>query len=329
MTENPKDTLSSGQKNRIFRTLLSKCLNLRATSKLLILTSPEFQEFAESLWQRALQIASSSFLIKSPGDGPFAARRSALLRGMLHSADVALIAGHKAPFSIKEAEWLQKQGVKLAWLACQDLSLLRRILHADHEKMGRVSRRLADVFSIGRKLEISHENGSHLEISIDAAHGFANDGCLSRTQTAVVIPGGMADVRPKAKTARGVLILQDTGALEGVGPVREPLKLFFREGRLYRIEGGEPAQKFRKRFAAEGIPKKDLSYVGVGTNHRARFGRNFIEDERAFGTVHLRIGVYSPSPASPFRNKTVLVALQNVTLTIDNHTVVEKGKICV
>ena len=317
------------RKNRLFRTLLKQCLNLKTNHRFFIVTDTEFQPFSEELWQRAREFVPGSFLIKAAGNGKDRRHFSASLREILSAADVALLAGNSLSLTPGELNKLEQQRVKLARLNCSDFELLGRVVAADYEKMNKLSRRLADVFSIGRQLEITHSNGSRLTMRIDSSKGVAEDGCLAKEKPLATIPGGMANVRPRAKSASGALILEEIGVVSGIGLIREPVRLFFKEGQLSRIEGRESAIRLRKALRTAKIPKRELAFVGVGTNRQARLSGKAIEDERALGAIHLAIGQQPIRLDSPFLQPYLLISLSRATLSIDNHVVVEKGNICV
>jgi leucyl aminopeptidase (aminopeptidase T) len=120
------------------------------------------------------------------------------------------------------------------------------------------------------------------------------------------------------------------GSIDGVGLVNEPIRLQFKDGRLARIYGNKEAQKFRDYLKANwNSTSRDLVRIGVGTNHNAKLAGDLVEDETAFGRVHLGIGHSHQAAGAPLTPDYIRVTLRNSDLEIDCRPIVRRGKLMV
>ncbi len=307
--------------------LIRDSIRLRKKESLLILANTENLENATILWQQALKIATSAFLLQVPPSSP-KSRFLSSLPLMLGQTDVLIVAGDLRWFNEKQFAALLKHGTRIAYLPLLNEILTKRSMHIDHKKLDKVSNRLAEVFSIGQTMSLNNGRDTCLEMSIKKEKGIAEIGAVRDKGTFTILPGGKAQIRPAPGSCNGVVVVD--GSIDGVGLVNEPIRLQFKDGRLARIYGNNEAQKFRDYLKANwNSTSRDLVRIGVGTNHNAKLAGDLVEDETAFGRVHLGIGHSQQAAGAPLTPDYIRVTLRNSDLEIDGRPIVRRGKMMV
>ncbi len=163
-----------------------------------------------------------------------------------------------------------------------------RIADMDFTRIGRLSRKLADILTIAKEIEISAPNGTRLRVGAGSAKGYADTGEVTRPGAFSNMPAGEACMAPESVGTEGELVVDS-----GMGVQRDdrdPLHLAIREGRCVRISGGDPALRLRRRLAVHGPEARVVAEFGIGTNDAARPSGYALEDEKVLGNIHLALG---------------------------------------
>jgi leucyl aminopeptidase (aminopeptidase T) len=125
----------------------------------------------------------------------------------------------------------------------------------------------------------------------------------------------------------GTLVVDGSLCLDELSPLREPVTVRIKRGKIVGIEGGWYAQRFKKFL-------EDLNDPYVYTHVEFSFGLNpeakcrgyFAEDEATGGTNHFGFGGSQlPSPTGVHTDLVVL----NPTTTLDGKTVLKKEKLLI
>ena len=305
--------------------ILLSCLKLQRDESLHVLCDQEFQQLAQYFWQVALRITSSVFITQVPEE--VLQGHSPAIGYFLSNADVGVILTSSVIHNITPYQKALAKGVRIAYLPKITEKTLQRIMAARPQKISNKSKKLADIFSIGKKVSVTSINGMHLTFSISHEQGIAETGLLHKRGTFSILPGGRALVRPNPGTCGGEVLIN--GSLEGVGLLRNPVILKIKEGYITKIYGGEEAQIFRRYLNSF---KKNMRYIvrlGVGTNHRARLCGHILEDERAFGTLHLGIGDSTTATSESLTPHYCCGVLLKPNLVIDGRQISQNGKFLV
>ena len=163
-----------------------------------------------------------------------------------------------------------------------------RIADMDFTRIGRLSRKLADILSIAKEIEISAPNGTRLQVGAGSAQGYADTGEVTRPGAFSNMPAGEACLAPELTGTEGELVV-DSG-MEVQRDDHDRLLLTIREGRCVRISGGVPALRLRRRLAVHGPEARLVAEFGIGTNDAARLSGYALEDEKVLGNIHLALG---------------------------------------
>lgn len=92
-------------------------------------------------------------------------------------------------------------------------------------------------------------------------------------------------------TAEGVIVVDGSIPMPGLGPIREPITCHVEGGRIVRIEGGAEAKLLESSLAAFGDERVYVvAEIGFGLNKASQISGRMLQDEGMFGTMHIGIG---------------------------------------
>lgn len=176
-------------------------------------------------------------------------------------------------------------GCRYASMPLFEVEMFYGPMDVDWHTVASMSRDLADILTEAEWAHVKAE-GTDIEFSLQNRLGIADTGLLHERGQYGNLPAGEAFVAPVEGTAHGFMTI-----LYGPDrPLEQPIKLYFRDGAVERLEGVEPY-----RFYLEDVFKtynnaRFLAELGVGTNPKAKRPDNVLEAEKILGTVHLAIG---------------------------------------
>lgn len=187
-----------------------------------------------------------------------------------------------------------------------------------------------------RRMQVSSEAGTALEISLQGAVCGGNWGYTSRPGTMTHWPGGLALAFPAAGSVNGRLVLAPGDVnLTFKRYVEQPVTLHIENDYVTRIEGaGVDAELTRSYMAAWG--DRDayaVSHVGYGLNPGARWDSMALYDKRDFNGTELRAFagnfLYSTGANEVAGRHTAGhfdLPLRNCTVGLDGQAVVQRGQ---
>ncbi len=80
------------------------------------------------------------------------------------------------------------------------------------------------------------------------------------------------------------------GSIASIGLLKKPVTLTVERGRITEIRGDEEAQKLLEILEAADENARCIAEVGLGTNPKATYIGNLVEDERVRGSGHIGLG---------------------------------------
>ena len=200
-----------------------------------------------------------------------------------------------------------------------------RIADMDFPKIGRLSRKIADILTIAKEIELTAPNGTHLHIAAEGAKGYADTGDVTQPGAFSNLPAGEAAIAPAPFGTEGELIVDSGMGVQQDD--RERIVLNIREGRAVRIIGGDSAMRLRRLLTPYGPEARIVAEFGIGTNDSARISGYALEDEKVLGTIHIALGnnlSFGGANDVPIHLDAVVY---KASVTIDGRKILENGKI--
>jgi leucyl aminopeptidase (aminopeptidase T) len=208
----------------------------------------------------------------------------------------------------------------------------------DYQKLEKVGKKLSKILKNGKKVRITHSNGTDLKLRLQRSKGnpLIDVGVMKdqydpkKGQTYSVLtnlPSGSVLTVPREDSAKGVIKF-NLPSPSGKDFAHNISLSFEKNGLVSKYSGGENFNKgFKEKF--EGETKKDKGRVAlfsIGVNPKQKTGFGY--DDSAEGVILLGIGHYSYGD----RNKTDFQfygLLDGANVSIDGSMVIEKGKLTI
>jgi leucyl aminopeptidase (aminopeptidase T) len=309
------------QLEKSVRTIIKDCLGLQARESLQIVVEESLSEIGEALWRCAKKTTPLTILSRfsqkysrEPGLPP-------ALEASLCSNDAAIILTPKR-ISRKLFEAAKQRGCRILVLNHASKELIERLSNVNFDTVANLSRRIADIFTIGRTMHITTPAGTDLKASIAKIKGNAETGFASHNGDFTYLPAGEAGVYLNSNIDGCVAIERIAGQKKALA---SPIVLHIRNGVIIQIKGGKEAEQLRKDIRKLGQNGRRVSEIGVGTNNKVVFGHSRQEDEKMYGTAHLALG---ESHATKVHGK-IIPAIKGLMMkppiTIDGRLILKEG----
>jgi aminopeptidase len=262
----------------------------------------------------------NSLLLSSRPNGQ--PQLSSFSKNLIQSAEFAVVL--LARPDAESLNWLRQQNRTRVILFPQiDDETIQPCLEADQRLIRERSRKLADILTIGRALQLTTANGTSLKMSIAHRRGNAEITPLLPDSYFAALPIGRAFLMPDINSVQGEVFLDGVAGTRG--SLSPNIYLKVADGRVTLIKGGKAADELRRRLRQAEASARQVVEIGFGLNDKARWGNSEFEDEKVLGTVHLGFGrLPSGSKISEIFAKGII---QAPSVTIDGKKIIEEGKV--
>lgn len=269
----------------ISRNLIATCLGIKEKEELVIVTDEDKRPLAEALYQAGQQLGAETVLMmmrereKSGQEPP-----QVIAEAMKH-ADVAICITKHSLTHTQARKVAAAHGTRVATMPgiTEDMFTAGAI-SADYNEVKRLTETVTEILTNGKHVRIE-KDGHTLQFSIEKRYGVPSTGMYLEAGQSGNLPSGEAYIAPVEGTANGQIVVD--GSIAGIGMVDEPHLLTVKDGRLVDGEGPVAAQLLGTLGEQDG---RQLAEFGIGTNHKARIIGIVLEDEKAFGTIHVAFG---------------------------------------
>jgi leucyl aminopeptidase (aminopeptidase T) len=253
---------------------------------------------------------------------------------------------HRRAFERRASEWnrvLQQHSVPCVWLlAATATASAARSYHIDIRKWRRESlegstldprffqrsaRPIARRLRRGRRLVITHPNGTHVELGLLGRSPVLEDGKVDAKDVAegrfwTTIPSGWLSVALDERVADG-FFRSNRASRHRRGLVHD-LSWTFRHGRLHDHRAGSGRELFEGPYRAAGRERDRPAYFSIGLNPKIR---DFpLAEDQGWGVVTLYVGHnddYGGRTRGRYRD---FALLEGATVLVDDAPIVEGGR---
>ncbi len=312
------------QLRQAVRRLIREHLLLKTGESVAIVSVGDVGDLADLAWRQALRLRSRPLAVRLPALRAPANGLPAPVLALLKAVDAFLlftpVALHQEQLRSMSAG--PARGLQVAAI---NKHTLFRVLSADPREVADRSRRLADIFSIGKNLEVETPMGTQVTLSVVRAKGVAETGLAHESSQMAQVPAGKATVVPVHRSVEGVIVAERI--LGHPEPFSQPVRVYLRQGVVTQVKGGAAARPIRNLLARVRKEKRGVLRLSFGTNHGAQLGHSALEDDVVMGTLHVCLGGAEARAGGAISE--VQIVLTRATMIIDKHTIVEKGRIVV
>jgi len=313
------------EQNLTTKKILQNNVKITGEESLLIISSEQYRTIATSFYKTAIKNKTSATLIIIPHNS----KRSLLPKKSLsplikHSDVVFFFLDKPVPFS-ESSLYPHLASTRFVSFCDINEDLLSRMCKDSMNIFIKKSRKIADIFSIGKNISITTESGTNVNASISRFRGNAVTGKALAAGQYTYIPFGFCSIHTMRGSAEGKIIAN--GSFTKVGLIKNPVTMHISKGRVNRIFGNDEAIKIREQLRSNPKPFRDIISIGIGTDPYAVFNGHSFEDKCVNGVVFITLGNHDISPSIFSRLYSFDIVLKNTTLKIDSMTLVENGEL--
>jgi leucyl aminopeptidase (aminopeptidase T) len=167
---------------------------------------------------------------------------------------------------------------------------------AQHRQMQASADRLMKKLDGVVRIELTTPAGTDLTFSVENREFFTDTKIDWKTLKWMNLPTGEVIVAPVENSLEGTLVCDV--AVGGIGPLKEPVTLAVKDGRVRETRSADATVK--KRVDTSLATDTMASVVGefaFGINPKARLIEEFLETEKIKGTVHIAFGDNTDFPS--------------------------------
>ncbi|MFQ5648829.1 MAG: hypothetical protein ACE5IY_02720 [bacterium] len=305
------------------RTILRECLNLQRGEHFVIVSHENLSEIAAAIWNTARRITKNLISIHYANKNTNCHELSASITTSLKHADACVIL---TPTHLGEQlfDQARQNGSRVIVLQHASLAMIERTFETNLNLASNLSRKLADLFSIGKTIELTSPSGTEAKIAIARIMGIAETGFARSAGELSSLPAGKASMMLN-RNIEGRVTLDRIAGMKR--KLHRPVLLNVTKGYITQIKGQREAEMLRKDIRKFGKNGRRICELGVGTNARVKFGNSAQEDEKCLGAIYLSLGQDQVTGVQGRIVHAIKGMVTNPTLTIDGRRIIEDGKI--
>ena len=310
------------------RHLLFHCGTLSAGEQALVVCDPTTRHLADIIAEEGARSGHAIEVIETPSLWMHGEEPSNEAAGKMCSADLVVGITAKSMAHTQARRDSAAAGARYLSLPEYSLDLLAaRALRVDFRHAYSDVRKLADLFSAGRRIRVTSDASTDVYMDISGRAGNCCPGFVERAGELGSPPDIEANISPIESSGEGVVIVDGSIPYPAFGLLKEPVRLTLSGGQIRRIEGDRKLVSELERMFDAVDPQKSrvLAECGVGLNREAKLSGVMLTDEGAYGTMHLGFGsnhTVGGLNCVPFHLDFVFSA---PTLSIDGQVVLDRG----
>ena len=307
--------------------LLFKCAGAKKGEKILVITDDSSKEIGELMYGYASTFTDTTLVRmsdrKTHGSSPTESVGAAMA-----ASDIILSATKFSLYNTPARINACKAGARFVNMSDYSMSMLEEgCLFVDFAK----TRALVDSTAariVGKQCTITTPAGTKFTTSIAGRTAVNGYGIADQPGMAASPPNIETAVGPADNSAEGILVVDGSILLPGLGVIKEPITVHVSKGYITSIQGGEEAKLFEKSLKDLNDDRVYLiGEVGFGMNPGGSLCGRMLVDEGVFGTMHIGIGnnlSYGGTNATPIH---IDLVMRKPTCTIDDKIVYKDGVI--
>ncbi len=274
------------------RRLVSVNGRVRSHERVLVVTDPTMQRYADSVVEAAREAGAAVTLAVMPVNRADGNEPPDPIACAMHEADVIF-----SPVSISITHTRAMRaaldvGARAILMTAytDDIMTSPALLQTDFRAQVQTCHRIGRAFTEGSDVRLTSPRGTDLRFSIE--------GRIANILTNIPQPGELApvpdievNVVPVTGSAEGKFIADASVPYLGIGILDEPIICRVEAGLIAEMSGGPQAKRLRDHLKSFDDPACfNVAELGVGLNPHARLTGEMLEDEGVVGTIHIGIG---------------------------------------
>jgi len=224
-----------------------------------------------------------------------------------------------------------KLGARFLSLPGYSLNFIKNnSINVDYKKYFLETKKISNMFSKGKKVQINCPNGTNLCLNITNRKGNCCPGFVKKPGDLGSPPDIEANVSPIEFKSNGRAVINGSVTHPSIGKLNTKVIFEIKNGFIVDIisENKNIEKKVKKIFKSGKNKRKILAECGIGLNPKATISGNMLTDEGSRGCVHLGFGSNYTVGGKNKVNFHVDCVIRKPSLLIDNKKIIKNGKIC-
>jgi leucyl aminopeptidase (aminopeptidase T) len=220
-----------------------------------------------------------------------------------------------------------KEGARILSMSRADEKMIQRCFDVDYDALSRLTRKVANRFSEAKEVEVKSSAGTDMNFSLKGMKAMYFDGLCREKGILTSLPSGVVAVPLQEGCAEGTWIIN--GSIQSVGLIHPPITVEVTEGFGKILGDSDQAEQFRKILSAGDENSYRICEVGCGTNSKATYIGDLIEDERVAGSGHIGFGGNTHFGGSIQSRTHIDSSTRNPTISLDGDLIIKEGNLLI
>ena len=297
------------------------CLNIKENESVLLLTDTEMRDISDIIKSALTPLTKNLSLLVMEPRNMHGEELPPDVTDAMAAADVVIGATAKSMTHTEATRNAVNHGVRVASMPGITIEMLTwGGMTADYIEVSKMARKVADILSLGKTIEIKTSAGTDFRADITGRKGFSDTGLLTEKGVYGNLPGGEGFIAPVEGTSGGRLVFD--GPIAGSGLVHDPIVVEVEEGRAVFTNYDVLEKVFKDIENSINVAE-----IGVGVNPAAKLIGNVLEDEKVWGTVHVAFGSNTSFGGVVEAEVHLDGIIKEPTLIVDGKTVISQGRL--
>lgn len=307
------------------RTIFKDCLNLKPHESLHIVAEESLSDMAEVLWKRArMTTRFAQLTLFSQQFSNYLGLPPSIYNSLGNNDCVIILSPNLISERLFEAA--RQKGTRILLLSGATRTFFDQLLNINFQKVATLSRRIADILSIGKNLTLKSPNGTDVKINLAKTKGTAVTGMAKENGQLTTLPAGEACVALSSNIDGDIVLDRICGQLKALN---KTITLKIKNGVITQVKGAQEAEQLRKAIRKFGAAGRKVNELGIGANDQVSFGHSQIGDEKVYGTAHFAIGEYQITKVHGKIIQAIKGVILKPTVCIDGKIILEDGNVLV
>lgn len=304
--------------------VLGQCADLKAED-VLVVSDPQYDtRIVKAIATAAKKFGARPVILTMDTSTLHEASAPKSVLASMRSSDLVLLCTHTLiPQHIRREA--TEAGARLISMSGVTREVVERCFNVDYDELSNVTRLLAERLQSAKGITIDTKAGTRLTVQSSGRKSLYLDGMAKASGQLTALPAGVVAVSPLEGTAKGALVID--GSIAGIGIVNRPIRCVIEEGRIADIMGGAEARRFEKLLSEGGHAGHSVAEVGAGTNPRAKYSGNLLEDERVYASGHVGFGANIHLGGKVESKIHIDATIKKPKICVDGKEIVGSGKI--
>lgn len=300
--------------------ILKQCIHKPEDEKITILCGETSKNTGQLIYQAAKQISHDVLLLQTELSALFTADKPDTINSLIADSGLIVVTDKNiTPSKLKRA--FNNDQSRVLCINAPNEQTMNRWMMANHPRIALRTNKIADIFSIGRMMNLRTPDGTALEMSIQSSVIVADAPAINGTARICLLPSGEVSIYPDTDSVNGKLAVN---FVAGCKKHDDPATLIVKNGLIHQIRGKNSTADLLRRQLKKCRPQfRKIINFSIGTNESACFGNSYFEDQKVLGSACVCIGEKSAT-----RSKAQMATsgiMLSPSIYIDGRKILEKG----